>query len=194
MILGVDICFYCHIIKSYVELSFEYTPYYLTRDIFLLKIFRTLPIGEAMSLNEKIVEDLKNAIKSKDELRISCLRMLKTSVKNKQVEKRRELNDGEIHTVISSLIRKSKEAQEEFKRGDREDLALKEEKEIDIFYEYLPQQLTSEQIEKTVREIISELSAKDSKDLGNVMKTAMARMAGQAEGKAVNEIARKVLS
>ena len=145
-------------------------------------------------MNEKIVEDLKNAIKSKDELRISCLRMLKTSVKNKQVEKRRELNDGEIHTVISSLIRKSKEAQEEFKRGDREDLALKEEKEIDIFYEYLPQQLTSEQIEKTVREIISELSAKDSKDLGNVMKTAMARMAGQAEGKAVNEIARKLLS
>ena len=145
-------------------------------------------------MNEKIVEDLKNAIKSKDELRISCLRMLKTSVKNKQVEKRRELNDGEIHTVISSLIRKSKEAQEEFKRGDREDLALKEEKEIDIFYEYLPQQLTSEQIEKTVREIISELSAKDSKELGNVMKTAMARMAGQAEGKAVNEIARKLLN
>jgi uncharacterized protein YqeY len=147
-----------------------------------------------MALNEKIAEDLKNAIKAKDELRISCLRMLKTSVKNKQVEKRRELNDGEIHTVISSLIRKAKEAQEEFKRGDREDLALKEEKEIDIFYEYLPQQLTPEEIEKTLQEIISELSAKDPKDLGNLMKAAMARMAGQAEGKAVNEIARKLLS
>lgn len=145
-------------------------------------------------MNEKIAEDLKNAIKAKDELRISCLRMLKTSVKNKQVEKRRELNDGEIHTVISSLIRKAKEAQEEFKRGDREDLALKEEKEIDIFYEYLPQQLTPEEIEKTLQEIISELSAKDPKDLGNLMKAAMARMAGQAEGKAVNEIARKLLS
>lgn len=145
-------------------------------------------------MNEKIVEDLKNAIKAKDKLRISCLRMLKTSVKNKQIEKRRELNDGEIHTVISSLIRKAKEAQEEFSRGDREDLALKEEKEIDIFYEYLPQQLTSVEIEKTLQDIISELSAKDPKDLGNVMKTAMARMAGQAEGKAVNEIARKLLS
>lgn len=145
-------------------------------------------------MNEKIAEDLKNAIKAKDELRISCLRILKTSVKNKQVEKRRELNDGEIHTVISSLIRKAKEAQEEFKRGDREDLALKEEKEIDIFYEYLPQQLTPEEIEKTLQEIISELSAKDPKDLGNLMKAAMARMAGQAEGKAVNEIARKLLS
>lgn len=145
-------------------------------------------------MNEKIVEDLKNAIKAKDKLRISCLRILKTSVKNKQIEKRRELNDGEIHTVISSLIRKAKEAQEEFSRGDREDLALKEEKEIDIFYEYLPQQLTSVEIEKTLQDIISELSAKDPKDLGNVMKTAMARMAGQAEGKAVNEIARKLLS
>jgi hypothetical protein len=147
-----------------------------------------------MALNEKIVEDLRTAIKAKDEIRISCLRMLKTSVKNKQIEKRRELNDGEIHTVISSLIRKAKEAQKEFKRGDREDLARKEEKEIDIFYEYLPQQLTSEEIEKTLQEIISELSAKDPRDLGNVMKTAMARMAGQAEGKAVNEIAKKLLS
>ena len=147
-----------------------------------------------MTLSDKIVEDLKNAIKAKDELRMSCLRMLKTSVKNKQIEKRRELNDVEIHTVISSLIRKAKEAQEEFSRGDREDLALKEEKEIDILYEYLPQQLTSVEIEKTLQEIISELSAKDPKDLGNVMKTAMARMAGQAEGKAVNEIARKLLN
>lgn len=147
-----------------------------------------------MSLNEKISEDLKNAMKAKDELRISCLRMLKASMKNKEVEKGRELEDVEIQTVISSLVRKAKEAQKEFRRGDREDLALKEEQEAKIFYEYLPQQLSSEEIEKTLQEIISELSAKDPKDLGKVMKEAMARMAGQAEGKAVNEIARKLLS
>lgn len=147
-----------------------------------------------MSLNEKIVEDLKTAIKAKNGFRVSCLRMLKTSVKNKEVENRRELKDEEIHAVISSSVRKSKEAIEEFRRGGREDLALKEEEEIKILYEYLPEQLASEEIEKILREIISALSAKSPKDLGKVMKLAMARMAGKAEGRAVNEIARRLLS
>lgn len=147
-----------------------------------------------MSLNEKIVEDLKTAIKAKNGFRVSCLRMLKTSVKNKEVENRRELKDEEIHAVISSSVRKSKEAIEEFRRGGREDLVLKEEEEIKILYEYLPEQLASEEIEKILREIISALSAKSPKDLGKVMKLAMARMAGKAEGRAVNEIARRLLS
>jgi uncharacterized protein YqeY len=146
-----------------------------------------------MPLNEKIAEDLKEAIKARNALRMSCLRMLKASVKNRQVEKGRELEDDEIQAVISSLIRKSKEAAKEFRGGDREDLAVKEDQETKILYEYLPQQLTSGEIEKVLREIISELSAKSPKDLGKVMKTAMNRMAGQAEGKAVNEIARKLL-
>ncbi len=153
-------------------------------------------IIEAMSLNEKIVQDLKNAIKTKDTIRTSCLRLLKTHLKNKQVEKGRdyELKDEEIQAIISSLTRKGKEAASEFRRGGREDLALKEEQEIKILYEYLPRQLTPEKIEKTLREIISELSAQSYKDLGRVMKEAMARMAGQAQGKEVNEIAKKLLS
>lgn len=147
-----------------------------------------------MSFNDKIAEDLKNAMKEKDQVRTSCLRMLKTSLKNKQIEKGRELKDKEIQAIISSLVRKNKEAIKEFRDGDREDLALKEEEEIRIFLEYLPQQLSQEEIEKTLREIISELSATDPKDLGKVMKVAMARMAGQVQGKEVNEIARKLLN
>ncbi len=147
-----------------------------------------------MTLNEKIQNDLKEAMKAKDKARVSCLRMLKTLLKNLQVEKGMELNDGEIHTAISSSVRKSKEAAEEFRKACREDLALKEEREIEILYNYLPQQLTSEEIEKTLREIIDELSVKSSKDLGKVMKAAMARMAGQAQGKEVNQIARKLLT
>ena len=149
-----------------------------------------------MSLNEKIVQDLKKAIKTKDTIRTSCLRLLKTQLKNKQVEKGRdyELKDEEIQAIISSLTRKAKEAASEFRRGGREDLALKEEQEIKILYEYLPRQLSPEEIEKTLREIISELSAQSSKDLGRVMKEAMARLAGQAQGKEVNEIAKKLLS
>jgi uncharacterized protein YqeY len=147
-----------------------------------------------MKLHQKIVDDLKNSIKAKDEVRTSCLRMLKSSVKNKQVEKGRELEDDEIRAVISSMVRKGKEAIKEFTNGGREDLARKEEKEINIFYEYLPQQLTPVEIEKTLKEVISELKAESPKDLGRVMKLAMSRMAGQAQGKEVNEIARKLLS
>ncbi len=147
-----------------------------------------------MSLNERIIEDLKSAMKAKDDLRVSCLRMLKTAVKNKQVEKGDTLNDEEIQSVISSLLRKGKESIDEFKKAGREDLVKKEEAEVEILYDYLPEQLSSEKIEETLREIISELSATGPKDLGKVMKVAMARMAGQAQGKEVNEIARKLLS
>ena len=147
-----------------------------------------------MSQIQKIIEDLKTSIKEKDSVRTSCLRMLKTSLKNKQVEMGRELKDEEVQSVISSMVRKGKEAVKGFRAGGREDLALKEEKEIEIFYEYLPKQLTPEEIERTLREVISELSAESPRDLGKVMKEAMARMAGQAQGKEVNEIARKLLS
>jgi len=131
-------------------------------------------------------------MKAKDKDRVSCLRMLKASLKNFQVDKGRELEDKEIQAAISSSVRKSKESAAEFRKGDREDLALKEEREIKILYDYLPQQLTPDEIEKTLRDIIDEISA-SSKDLGKVMKAAMARMAGQAQGKEVNEIARKLL-
>jgi uncharacterized protein YqeY len=145
-------------------------------------------------LSQKIAEDLKAAMKAKDATRLSCLRMLKTSLKNKQVEKGSELEEKEIQTAISSLIRKGQEAAKEFRQGGREDLAAKEEEEIKIFHGYLPEQLAPADIEKNLKEIIAELSIDSSKDLGKVMKVAMARMAGKAQGKEVNEIARKLLS
>jgi uncharacterized protein YqeY len=146
-----------------------------------------------MSLNQKIAEDLKQAMKAKDSVRLSCLRLLRAAVKNLQVEKGQELDDEEIQSVISSLIRKGKEAAKEFRAGNREDLAVKEENEIEVLYGYLPEQLTLDQIEENVREIISELAAKSPKDMGGVMKAAMARMAGRAQGKDVSDIARKLL-
>jgi uncharacterized protein len=146
-----------------------------------------------MSLNEKIADDLKHAMKAKDAFRLSCLRMLKSSIKNKQVEIGRELEDEEIQKVISSLVRKNKEAADEFRAGGREDLATKEESEASLLYEYLPEQLTREKMEEIVKEVISGLSAESPKDLGRVMKASMARMAGQAEGKEINKIARELL-
>jgi len=147
-----------------------------------------------MSLLEKINEDLKKAMKEKDSLKMSCLRMLKTSIKKLQVEKIRELTDEEIIQVIQSLIKKGKDAIENFKKGNRPDLAEKEEKEINILKQYLPQQLTLPEIEKIVQETISEVNATSLKDLGKVMKVAMSKVKGRAQGKDVNEVARRLLS
>ena len=147
-----------------------------------------------MPLSQRITAELKEAIKTKDAIRVSCMRMLKADLKNRQVEKGSDLEDKEIESVVSSLIRKGQEAAKEFRGGGRSDLAEKEEEEINIFYEFLPKQLDSADIEKKIREIISELSATGSKDLGKVMKAAMAQMAGRVQGKEVNEIARKLLS
>ena len=147
-----------------------------------------------MLLSQRITAELKEAIKAKDAIRVSCMRMLKADLKNKQVEKGSDLEDKEIESVVSSLIRKGQEAAEEFRGGGRSDLAEKEEEEVRIFYEFLPEQLDSADIEKKIKDIISELSATGSEDLGKVMKAAMAQMAGKVQGKEVNEIARKLLS
>ncbi len=147
-----------------------------------------------MGLQERISNDLKASMKAKSALRVSCLRMLKTALKNKQVETGNELTDQDVQTVISSLIRKGQESAREFREGGREEMATKEEEELKILYEYMPEQLDSAQIEDTIREIISELGANSARDIGKVMKTAMARMAGKAQGKQVSEIAKKLLS
>lgn len=147
-----------------------------------------------MELREKISNDLKEAMKAKSALRVSCLRMLKTALKHKQVETGDELTDPDIHAVISSLIRKGQEAAKEFRDGGREEMAVKEEEETKILYGYMPEQWDSVKIENTIREIISELGAEGPRDLGKVMKTAMTRMAGKAQGKEVSEIAKKLLS
>jgi|WetSurMetagenome_2_1015567.scaffolds.fasta_scaffold64694_2 uncharacterized protein len=147
-----------------------------------------------MTLEDQINEDIKSAMKSRDEARVSCLRFLKSNLKNKQVEKLAKLEDEEIHAVISSLIRRSMDSIKEFSQGGREDLAAKEKLEMEILYGYLPKQLSPEDVEKIIRETISELSAEGPKDIGRVMKAAMNRLSGQAQGKEVNEIAKRLLT
>jgi uncharacterized protein len=147
-----------------------------------------------MSLNEKLLDDLKEAMKTKNAPRLSCLRMLKAALKNKQVEKGAPLDDREFEAVVSSMVRKSKESIEEFTKAGRLDLAQKESAEIEILHEFLPEQLTQEQIEHVVKEIISEVGASGHKDIGKVMRSAMERLSGKAQGKDVNQAAKKLLS
>ena len=147
-----------------------------------------------MNLEEQINEDLKNSMKAKDESRLSCLRFLKAALKNRQVEKLGKLEDDEVRSVISYLIRRATDSVKGFRAGGREDLATKEEREIAILSGYMPKQLSTGEIEGLLAETISELSAQGSKDLGRVMKAAMVKTAGRAQGKEVNDIAKRLLS
>ena len=147
-----------------------------------------------MSFNEKLLGDLKEAMKAKDATRLSCLRMLKAALKNREVEKMGPLDENEFQTVVSSLVRKCRESIEEFTKAGRPDLAEKESAELEILHQYLPEQLTPDQIEEKTGEIITELGATGIKDLGKVMKAAMARMAGRAQGSDVNAAAKKLLT
>lgn len=147
-----------------------------------------------MQLSERIPEDLKNAMKSRDQLVVSCLRMLITAIKNKRVEKGQDLDDNEIQSLISSQIRKGQEAAKEFKKGGRDDLAEKEKKEVNILFAYLPEQLSDDELEDILKKIISENSLTGIRDMGTLMKKAMAEIKGKAQGSKVSETAKKLLS
>ncbi len=145
-------------------------------------------------LVEKIAHDLTDAIKAKDEHRLSCLRVLKAAVTNEQGRRTQPLEEEDVQAVIQSLIRRGQEAAVEFRKGHREDMAAKEEGEVKMLSGYLPQQLAPAEIEKALKEIIAEVSASGPKDLGQVMKAAMGRLSGKVQGKEVNEIAKRLLS
>ncbi len=147
-----------------------------------------------MSLLEKIREDMKSATKSRDLVALSALRMAVSAIKNRQIELGKELDDGEVVKVISSLIKQRKESIELYEKGGREELADKERKEIEVLKAYLPPELTSEELEKLVKDTIAEVGAVSAKEMGKVMKALMPKVAGRADGKVVSDLVRKMLS
>ncbi len=146
-----------------------------------------------MELYERIEEALKKAIRARNETAKDALRMLLTSLKVKEKEIRRQPNETEIHQVISSLVKQRHDSVEQFREGGRADLAAKEEDEIRVLQDFLPPQLSSEELEKMVAEAVSEAGAASLKDMGRVMKILMPKVAGKAEGKMVNELVRRRL-
>jgi len=146
-----------------------------------------------MELRARIEEALKDAIRGKNETAKDALRMLLTSVKVKEKDVRREPSETEIHQVISSLVKQRHDSVEQYRKGGREDLASKEEDEIRVLQDFLPQQLSMEELERMVGEAVSEAGASSLKDMGRVMKVLMPKVAGRAEGKMVNELVRSKL-
>ncbi len=148
-----------------------------------------------MSYLERIQEDLTAAMKAKDELRLSVLRMMKSALKNKEIEKVRALDDMESMQVLQTLVKQRRESVEQFTKGGRKDLAEKESKEIKIIEEYLPAGASDDEVHRAVEAAIAEAGADSLKQMGAVVKAARARLEGKAiDGKVLSDKVRERLS
>jgi hypothetical protein len=147
-----------------------------------------------MDYKSKIEESLKEALKKRDTVRVSVLRMLLTAIKNKEVEKIRALSDDEFFSLVKTSIKQHLESIESFKKGQRLDLVEKEEKELLILKEFLPSQLTEEEITREIEEAITTVDAKNQKDMGKVIKFLMEKFPGRVDGKVLSAMVLKRLS
>ena len=146
-------------------------------------------------LKEKISKDFIEALKAKDERRLSALRLLRTEIKKREVSgQKRELLEAEVLETISTLVKQRRESIRLFREGQRQDLVEKEEAELQFLQAYLPQPLTQSAIEELIDPILLETQATGMKDQGKVMKAVMAKISGRAEGKVVSEIVKQKLS
>jgi len=147
-----------------------------------------------MTLRERLVEEMKVAMKAKDDLKLSVIRMVRSSVKNREIDLKRELDDQGITEIIAGVVKQRKESIRLFKEAGREDLVAKEEKELALLLEFLPKQLDRGEIEALVAKAIAECGAHGAGDLGKVMKVLKPLVAGVADGKLVNDIVREKLA
>lgn len=146
-----------------------------------------------MNLKEQLNQDMKAAMKAKESERLSTIRQLRSAIKNKEIDLRQELDDTAILAVISTLVKQRRESADVYRTNNRPELAAREEAELAILQQYLPEQLTEEQVRNLVAEIIVETKAVGSRDMGKVMPPIMARTRGVADGKLVNRIVKELL-
>ena len=153
-----------------------------------------------MSIRERLTSDIKSAMKSRDSIRLGCLRMLKARLQEKEVAARGsqgvgyELNDEDALQVISTYAKQRRDSIQAYREGGRDDLVDKEQAELLIVEEYLPRQLGADELREFVREAIAESGASSPKDMGAVMKAVMPKTQGRADGKQVSQIVRELLS
>lgn len=147
-----------------------------------------------MALLQDVNAAITSAMKARDQVRLDSLRMLKTALTNKQIEKGRDLDAAEALQVVASLVKQRRESIEQFLKGGRADLAEKETREIQILETYLPPAMDAAELDALVQASITETGASSPKDMGRVMKDLMPRLAGRGvDGKAVNELVRRKL-
>jgi len=147
-----------------------------------------------MSLQEKLGQDIKSAMLAKDADRLGALRMLKSSIGYILIEKKAEsLSDADFISIVQKEVKKRRDSIEQFEKGGRPELAAKEKQEITVLEGFLPQPLSTEELEKMVRDAIAETGATSKKDMGPVIKAVQAKAAGRAEGKTISQIVGRLL-
>ena len=150
-------------------------------------------MGEA-KLKQKLSDDLKQAMRSGDTIKRGAIRMLMAAINNAEIARQAKLEDSDIFGVIAKEVRQRRESIEAFKQGNRQDLVDKEEAELAILQEYLPQQMTREEVVEAARKVIAEVGAEGLGDKGKVMPVLMAQLKGQADGREINEVVGELLS
>ncbi|MFM9280736.1 GatB/YqeY domain-containing protein [Paenibacillus jiagnxiensis] len=146
-----------------------------------------------MNLSERLNEDMKQAMKSKDKFKLSTIRMVRSTIKNLEIELKRDLDDNELLDILSREIKQRKDALQEFEKAGRDELAESNRAEIEILSQYLPAQLTEEEIKVIVQQTIQETGASSKADMGKVMAALMPKVKGRADGKLVNQAVQQFL-
>lgn len=146
-----------------------------------------------MNLSERLNEDMKQAMKSQDKFKLSTIRMVRATMKNLEIDLKRTLNDNEVLDILSREIKQRKDALQEFEKAGRDDLAEKVKAEAEILAEYLPEQLSEEEIKVIVQQTIQETGASSKADIGKVMSALMPKVKGRADGKLVNQAVQQLL-
>ena len=147
-----------------------------------------------MSLREKINQDLKEAMKAKDVKKRDALRLLTSAFKQVEVDERKELSDDDVIKIIQKQVKSRNDSIEQYKKAQRDDLVAKEQEEINVYEIYLPKQLSDDELENSLKDIIAKVGAETMKDMGKVMGMASKELAGKADGKRINECVKKLLA
>lgn len=147
-----------------------------------------------MSLKEQLNDGMKEAMKARDDLRLSVIRMIRSAVHNREIDQKQELDDQGIIEVLSTLVKQRRESIRLYREGNRPDLVEKEEAELVVLLGFLPAQLTHEEISALVGRVIAETGASGPKDMGKVMKAVTPLIAGRADGKTVSDLVRQQLA
>ncbi len=147
-----------------------------------------------MSLKEQLANDLKDAIRQRDEARKIAIRMATWAIKNAEVEKGAELRDADVLALLGREAKRRRESIAEFNKAQRQDLVDKEQAELDVLQTYLPAQISRDEIAQAAREVIAEVGASGPSDKGKVMPVLIGRLAGRAEGREINEVVTELLA
>ncbi|MCP4396876.1 MAG: GatB/YqeY domain-containing protein [bacterium] len=146
-----------------------------------------------MTLKKRLIQEMKEAMKQKEQIRLGAIRQIRSTIKYKEIEQKEELNDEGVLKVIATLVKQHKDSIEQFTNGGREELAEKEQAELKVLETYLPQQMSEEEVKALVREAVEAVGAASMKDIGKIMKYVMPKAQGRADGKLVNQFVKELL-